>query len=127
RAIPVSAELLSGSEEAPERTSPIRNWIPFMPVAFLVLALGATFYHDLKAKAPEPEVVKGNPLPEGPTREPRELLEVQFHDKVIPVTIGIGGAKSDVTKEVRDEADWLPSMRFCPHVLNERRERVKRL
>jgi hypothetical protein len=118
--IPVT-EALDEPVPAPTNQGELPQWLPFIPVAFMALALLGTVVRDLDTKAP---TVEEKPPPDlladVPARPARELIRVNFHDYDQAVTLGVGGQKSDIMNEKdRKKAMWVPSMRFGLQTMGE--------
>lgn len=120
--LPIEAALAAPDEAAASQPSRKKNWLPYAPVGFLVLALLTTFVRDLATKPPG-EVGDDDEVAEAEVKrgDPKELLQIKFHDKVRDdVEIGGGGGLKGEPNMRGTPVLWDPSMRFgLAHVSGE--------
>jgi hypothetical protein len=63
-----------------------------------------------------------------PVKDPKELIALAYHDEPVPVTLGVGGAKSDISGEKdRRRGFWDPRMQFGLRTLPQVGEDGKRV
>jgi len=112
--MPAAVPVTEALDDSPDlRKGGLPSWLPFIPVAFMALALLGTVTRDLVTAAPKNEEKPPEEFADVPSRPARELIRVGFHDRAEEVSLGEGGEKSDRTNEKdRKPGLWKPSMRF---------------